>query len=349
MLNKLVTGLAGMVIALLLGVGLMQVGGYDPVATYGALFEFALGDAESLAATLRNAMPLVLTGLSAAVAFASGPVNLGQPGQLGMGALFATLGGIYIDAPAPLLIPLLITLALLGGAFWSGIAALLRRAFRMSEFISTLMLNFIADLLIIYLVSEPLMDPAAFSPMTRRIAEAGQLPALELPGVGAFSSGLIVLALAFAAIWFVFSRWTQGYEWRLTGQNAIFARLGGVKTDDNYVTVMLVTGALAGLAGGLLLMAGPGRFVRGLGANYAWDGIMIAVVANNGLMATLLYGLFFAALQTGASGMELMTAVPSEFILVLQALIVLIVVASRGRLSDWLEALAARRRLHRAN
>jgi simple sugar transport system permease protein len=175
------------------------------------------------------------------------------------------------------------------------------------------------------------------------------LPALNLPGLGAFSSGLIVLALAFAAIWFVFSRWTQGYEWRLTGQNSLFARLGGVKTDDNYVTVMLVTGALAGLAGGLLVLAGPGRFVRGLGANYAWDGIMVAVVANNGLVATLLYGLFFAALQTGALGMELITAVPSEFILVVQALTVLVVVASRGRLTDWLGALAAQRRLTRPN
>jgi len=346
--SKFLTGLAGVLLALLLSAGLMLIEGYDPLATYGALFEFSLGDAEALATTLKNAAPLILTGLSAAVAFASGPVNLGQPGQLGMGALFATLGGVYVNAPAPVLIPLLIALALLGGACWSGVAALLRRAFHMSEFISTLMLNFIADLLIIYLISEPLMDPAAFSPMTRRIAPAGQLPTLELPGLGAFSSGLIVLALAFAAIWFVFSRWTQGYEWRLTGQNSLFARLGGVKVDDNYVNVMLVTGALAGLAGGLLVMAGPGRFVRGLGANYAWDGIMIAVVANSGLVATLLYGLFFAALQTGALGMELITAVPSEFILVVQALIVLIVVASRGRLSEWLEALAAQRKLTRA-
>jgi simple sugar transport system permease protein len=346
-LNKLLTGLAGVFIALLLGAGLMRLEGYDPLATYGALFEFSLGDAESLATTLKNAIPLILTGLSAAVAFASGPVNLGQPGQLGMGALFATLGGIYLDAPAPVLIPLLIALALLGGAFWSGLAALLRRAFHMSEFISTLMLNFIADLLIVYLISEPLMDPAAFSPMTRRIAAAGELPLVTVPGLGAFSSGLIVLALAFGAIWFVFSRWTQGYEWRLTGQNALFARLGGVKIEDNYVTVMLATGALAGLAGGLLVMAGPGRFVRGLGANYAWDGIMIAVVANSGLIATVLYGLFFAALQTGALGMELITAVPSEFILVVQALTVLIVVASRGRLSAWLEVLAAQRKLRK--
>jgi simple sugar transport system permease protein len=107
---------------------------------------------------------------------------------------------------------------------------------------------------------------------------------------------------------------------------------------------MLTTGALAGLAGGLVVMAGPHRFLKGLGANYAWDGVMIAVVANNSLPGTVLYGLFFSALQTGALGMELITAVPSEFIQVLQAVTVLVVVAGRGRLSAWLDAWAARRR-----
>ena len=100
---------------------------------------------------------------------------------------------------------------------------------------------------------------------------------------------------------------------------------------------MLVTGALAGLAGGLVVMGGPHRFIRGLGANYAWDGVMIAIVANNGLIATFLYGLFFSAIQTGALGMELITNV-------LQALLVLVIVASREYLNTALEQLAARRR-----
>lgn len=328
------TALSGVLIALLIGAVVLLTQGYNPLTTYAALFEFSLGDLDALADTLTRAMPLILTGLSASVAFASGPVNLGQPGQLVMGALFATLGGLYLDLPAPLMIPLLLALALLGGALWAGVAAVLRRTFNMSEFISTLMLNFIADLLTIWVITVPMLDKEANSSMTAPIAQSGWLPE-----IGLFSSGLIVLALAFAAIWFVFSRWTAGYEWRITGQNSLFARLGGVKTEENYLTVMLVTGALAGLAGGLIVMAGPHRFLRGLGANYAWDGIMIAVVANNGLIATVLYGLFFAAMQTGALGMELITAVPSEFILVIQAIVVLVVVASRGRLSEWLEAL----------
>jgi simple sugar transport system permease protein len=152
------------------------------------------------------------------------------------------------------------------------------------------------------------------------------------------------MIIAFVVIYFVFNRLRAGYEWRITGLNSLFARLGGIKIDKNYVTVMLVTGALAGLAGGLVVMAGPHRFLKGLGANYAWDGVMIAVVANNGLIGTLLYGLFFSAMQTGSLGMELITAVPREFIQVLQAVTVLVIVAGRGYLDILIDKTIARRK-----
>jgi simple sugar transport system permease protein len=108
---------------------------------------------------------------------------------------------------------------------------------------------------------------------------------------------------------------------------------------------MLLTGALAGLAGGLIIMAGPHRFIKGLGANYAWDGIMVSMVANNGIVATLIYGIFFSILQTGALGMELITQVPSELITVLQAVIVLVVVASRGYFTLLLSKMMTKRKL----
>lgn len=336
--KKLISGFAGVLIALLIGALIMLVQGYNPIETYGALFNYSLFGLFPLAATLRTSVPLILTGLSASVAFASGPINLGQPGQLIMGALAATIGGLYVDLPPVLMIPFLLILSMLGGALWSGVAAMLRRWFNMSEFITTLMLNMIADFVALWAISYPLFDRTAFSPMTPPIAVSGWMPK-----IGEFHTSVIVMLLAFAAIWFVFSRWTAGYEWRITGQNSLFARIGGCEINKNYTTVMLVTGALAGLAGGLLLMAGPHRFIRGLGANYAWDGVMIAVVANSGLIATLLYGFFFATLQTGALGMELITAVPSEFIMVLQSVTVLVIVAGRETIDILVEKSFVRR------
>lgn len=336
--NKTLNAVLGVAAALLLGAVILLVQGYNPLATYQALFQYSLGGLYPLSTTLKNAVPLVLTGLSAAIAFASGPVNLGQPGQFLIGALFATVGGLYLDLPAALMVPVLALLAMLGGALWSGIAALLRRAFGMSEFIVTLMLNMIADFFTMWVITYPLKDTTAFSPMTPQINPTGWLPEF-----GFFNTTIFFMLAAVVVMFFVFNRWKAGYEWRLSGQNSLFARLGGCKIDRNFVTVMLVTGALAGLAGGLLVMAGPHRFLKGLGANYAWDGVMIAIVANNGLIATFLYGLFFSAIQTGALGMELITNVPSEISQVLQAVLVLVIVASRETLNTTLEKLAARR------
>lgn len=339
MRKKFLSGILGILVALLLGAIVMLIEGYDPIATYGALFSYSLGGFYPFTTTLRNAVPLILTGLSASIAFASGPVNLGQPGQFLIGALFATIGGLYIHLPIYLEIPLLIALAMIGGALWSGLAAMMRRWFGMDEFITTLMLNMIADFLTYWAISYPFFDSTAYSPMTPQIDKAGWLPEF-----GDFNTNIIIMILVFIVVWFIFRRFTAGYEWRLTGQNSIFARLGGCKIDKNYVTVMLLTGALAGLAGGLLVMAGPHRFIKGIGANYAWDGVMIAMVANNDLIGTLLYGFFFSSLQSGAVGMELITAVPSEFIQVLQAVIVLIIVAGRGVLDIVLNRIQVIRR-----
>jgi ABC-type uncharacterized transport system permease subunit len=340
MRQKLLNGVLGVLVALLIGALIMLVQGYDPLATYAALFRYSLGGVFPLATTLKNSVPLVLTGLSAAIAFASGPVNLGQPGQFLMGALFATIAGIYLDFTAPLMIPLLAIMAMLGGALWSGVAAFLKRAFNMNEFIVTLMLNMLADFFTAWVITYPMMDHTAFMAMTPQINKSAWLPE-----IGGFSTSILFMIVAAGVMWFVFNRWKAGYEWRLSGQNSLFARLGGCKVDKNFTTIMLVTGALAGLAGGLLVMAGPHRFLKGLGANYAWDGVMIAIVANNGLVATLLYGMFFAAIQTGALGMELITDVPSEISQVLQAVLVLVIVASREYLNSTLDKLAARRRV----
>lgn len=337
--RKILVNVVGVLLALLLGALVMLAQGYNPLETYFQLFYYSLAP-EKITYTLSKSVPLVLTGMSASVAFASGPVNLGQPGQLLMGALFATVGGLYIDLPPILMLPYLLFLAMLGGALWSGIAALLKYWFNMNEFITTLMLNMIADFLTYWAISYPFFEKNANHPQTPLIARSGWMPEW-----GNFNSSIIVMAAAFMVIWFIMSRSRVGYEWRLSGQNSLFSRLGGVNISKNYILVMLLTGALAGLAGGLVIMAGPHRFIKDLGANYAWDGVMIAMVANSEIFLTLIFGFFFSILQTGSLGMELITAVPRELIEVLQAVIVLIVVAGRGYFDRFFGRLEARRKM----
>lgn len=337
--RKILVNVVGVLLAFALGAVVMLAQGYNPLDTYYRLFEYSLAPGK-IAYTLSKSVPLVLTGLSAAVAFASGPVNLGQPGQLLMGALLATIGGLYLNLPPILMIPTLLALAMLGGALWSGVAAVLKYWFNMSEFITTLMLNMIADFFTYWAINYPFFDKNANHPQTPLIARSGWMPEW-----GNFNSNILVMLLAFFVIWFIIKRTTAGYEWRLSGQNSLFSRLGGVNVNKNYLVVMLLTGALAGLAGGLVVMAGPHRFIKDIGANYAWDGVMVAMVANSEIVLTLAYGFFFGVLQTGSVGMELITAVPRELIEVLQAVIVLIVVAGRGYSETFFARLEARRKM----
>lgn len=335
--KKTLSSLLGLFFALLIGAIILMVEGYNPLATYSALLRFSIFDIYSLATTIKNSVPLILTGLSATIAFASGIDNLGQPGQFVMGALAATVTGLLIDLPPYFMLPLMILTAMLGGAFWSGLAALFKSAFNMSEFIITLMLNMIADFFTAWAITYPFMDKGAFSPMTPQISQSGWLAEY-----GDLNSMVFFIPAAVLISWFVFHRTKMGYEWCMMGKNRLFARIGGSEPGKNFIKVMIMTGALAGLAGGLLVMGGPHRFVKGLGANYAWDGVMIAVVADSAIIPTLLYGLFIGVLQTGAIGMELITAVPREFILMMQAIILLVVVASREYLTLFLQKRSIR-------
>src|SRR4030042_2663612 len=130
MRRKILVNVIGVLLACLLGALVMLFQGYNPLETYFRLFQYSLAPGK-ITYTLSNSVPLVLTGLSASVAFASGAINLGQPGQLLIGALFATVGGLYLNLPQVLMIPALLVLAMIGGALWSGIAALFKYWFNM--------------------------------------------------------------------------------------------------------------------------------------------------------------------------------------------------------------------------
>ncbi len=325
MKRQILTAAVGIITALLVGLLIMAIQGYPAFESYYQLFNYSLFSKFSFFSTLSKTAPLILTGLSAAVAFGSNAVNLGQVGQFLIGGISVTIAGLYIDLPPVIMIPLLIFIALLSGALYSGIAAWLRLKFNMDEFITTLMLNFVAQYFTLYLISGPLLDKELFSPMTRPINESGWLPA-----PGGLDSTIVISTILLVIIYFIWHHTKAGYEWKVMGSNEMFAKAGGASIDKNYLKVMLISGALAGMAGAMLVMGGvQHRFLKGIGASYGWDGVMIAVVADSSIIGTAFYSFFFAMLQTGAMGMELETSVPSEFVLILQSITVLFVVASR--------------------
>lgn len=315
----------------------------SPIEVYKALYDYGLGSWFSFSNTLNASFPLILTGLSASIAFMSGVVNLGQHGQFLWGALVCAVLGVYLKLPGWFGVAILAVLGGLAGAGWAGLAAFFKKRYRMDEFISTLMLNFLAEYMTLYLATYPFLDPRAYVPSTRLIRREYFMASVFDVNLAFF----VALFMVFLCWFFVWRTW-RGYETRMMGHNKIFATVGGCDVETNTTLVLLLSGFLSGLAGSLLILGGTQhRFMKGIGANFGWDGVMIAIMASNQIFQTLFYALFIGFLKNGAVGMEFETSVPSEFVLFLQAVIVLTLVGTRSGLSSLMDWLRAKRELRK--
>lgn len=340
--RKEITVLLGVITAILIGMLMLASQGYSPLKSYGSIIEYSLKTSVGRANTINRFVFLVIAGASAAMALGSGASNLGQLGQLLMGAMSATLVGIYVDLPGFILIPLMIVVGMFAGAAWAAVAALGKKLFGMNEFIITLMLNFIAQYFVQYLIATPFKDPATQWPATKVISEQGILPMC-----GKIDSAVFIMAVVYISAVFLIRKSRLGYELRIMGKNELFAKVGGCDTDKNFFKAMLFSGALAGLLGVMLIIGATQqhRVISGLGASFADDGLMLSIVANNNIAGVFIYAIFFSILQSGATGMQLDTGVPSEFTTMLIAITVLSVVAFRAYSNTFLNKLTARKRI----
>lgn len=339
--RKAITVLLGIITAILIGMLLLASQGYSPADSYGSILKYSLSTSVGRANTINRFVFLLIAGASAAMALGSGASNLGQFGQLLMGAMTAALIGIYSNLPSVILIPLMIAGGVIAGALWAGLAAFGKKKFGMNEFIITLMLNFIADYFVRYLISTPLKDPGTQWPASRVVSDSGILPAF-----GKVDSAVIIMILTYLAAVFFIRKSRTGYEFRMMGQNELFARVGGCKTSKNFMKAMLISGALAGLLGSMLIVGASQqhRVIVGLGESFANDGLMLSIVANNNISGVFIYAIIFSVLQSGATGMQLDTGVPSEFTTMLIAITVLSVVAFRAYAGIFIDKLIAKKK-----
>ena len=288
--------------------------------SFGTWYGFTSG-------TLVRAVPLILTGLGVSIAFRAGVFNIGADGQLLAGAASATC--VALHSPAALgHIALLAALAagVIAGAAWAGIAAILRSRFGILEVISTLMLNFIAADLVAFLVRGPLQEPLHIYP------QSASLPAVaRLPSFGS-STRLhwgfpLALALA-AATWGLLSRTAAGFRIRVVGANPSAARVaGGIRVSRIATQAFLASGALAGLAGAIEVTAVTYALYENLSPGYGFTAIAVAILGGLNPMGVVATGTLFAALEVGALAMQRDAAVPSVWASVIEALIILILVA----------------------
>ena len=278
--------------------------------------------------TLFNAAPLILGGLSVAVAFRAGLFNIGGQGQLIAGAICA--GWVGFTWHLPVLLHLLVAMiaGLVGGAIWGGIAGWLKAQTGAHEVISTIMLNYIALYLLFYLLSVPgFQAEASNQAISIPIDATARFPRLFGSGLSVNGS-LVVALLAALACWWLLTRSTLGFRLRAVGANHFAARTAGMNVGGSYVTVMLIAGALSGLAGSAQALGGNNVAITGdVDASIGFDAITVALLGRASPGGTVLAGILFGALRAGAVRMQAETGVPTEIVQVIQSVIVLFIAA----------------------
>ncbi|MBI2762248.1 MAG: ABC transporter permease [Chloroflexi bacterium] len=318
-------------------------------SAYGALIVGALGDPGKIVAalgsgnankigiafrpiseTLLATTPLILAGLAVAVAFRSGIFNIGAEGQLKIGAVFAVWVGIWVPLPGPLHILAALAAGVIGGAAWGFIPGILKAKTGAHEVITTIMLNAIAQQIMLTLLLSPILQPeGGTTPISRTVMDSAQLPVLlDLPKIRVHFGLIIALLAAVWTSWLMF-RTTKGFEFRAAGLNPRAAGYAGMRAGRTIVLAMIVSGGLAGLAGASEVLGTTHYLSPTISPGYGWDAIALALLGGTRPSGVVIAALLFGALRAGGPSMALATGVPIDLLAFISALVIMFVAAPR--------------------
>lgn len=332
---------AAVVLALLVGAGIMLLTGHDPLEAYSELVKGATGCSSwadllhlftkrQFGNTIEYAMVLFLTGLACAIGARVGIFNVGGEGQLYLGAIVSAYIGVLLAGKSPwLVIPVAALGAMATGGFYAWIPGVLKVKLKVNEVITTIMMNTIAIYLCAYLSSGPwkTTQPNRVSG-TETLAEnlrfARLIPGSNLTGA-IFASAVIAFL-----IWYVMARTTKGYEMKLIGDNPRFARFSGLKVDRTIIGAMAISGAICGLVGMFEVYGLKGNYQDGISNEYYFDGLLVAMIMRYRPVGIICMSFAFAFLKVGAMGMELNAGVPGELYRIIQSVIIFFLAAQSG-------------------
>jgi len=316
------------VLSVALAGALLLLGGYAPLEAGAALLGGAFGSTDAfLSITLVRAVPLVLTGLAVALAFRAGVWNIGAEGQLYAGAIAAVWVGLAASGgSAWLVVPAALLAAVGAGALWALLPALMRLRLGVGEVITTILMNFVGIYLAAYLVHGPLQETRGVFPQTDPIATSARLPAL-VPGTRLHAGFALGVALA-VLLSLLVRRTAWGFRLRAAGASPEAARVAGrIDVGRTTLVAFLASGGLAGLAGGVQVTGVTYALYEGLSPGWGYTAIAVALLARLEPAAVLLTGVLFGALDAGAGAMQREAGIPSVWVMVIQAMVILAVLA----------------------
>ena len=279
--------------------------------TYAMLFDGGFGSVFALTETLTRAIPLMLTGLAATVAFRARLYNIGAEGQLYAGALAAVaVGGSGWALPPPLLFTLMLLAAVTAGALLLLGPAFLKARLGVDEVVTTLLLNFVMLLFVSMMLDGPMKDPAAMG-WPQSVALAGELELSKLVPQTRLHTGLLVAAGLALALWAFLKFSVAGFDIRAVGANAKAAAFAGVPVTRTVLLVALLSGGLAGLAGAIEVAGRTSYLTLDMSPGYGYTGIVIAMLAALHPLGVVAAAVFVAGVLVGADSMSRAVGVPT--------------------------------------
>lgn len=328
------TALTAFAAGLLLLAAFLFIAGFDVAAALTALWRGAFGSWYAISsATLVRATPLIVLGLAFTLGSKGGALNIGMEGQFALGAIAATWVGLHAQSlPAVAAIPLVLAAGAIAGAAWVLVPVALRLRFGVTEVISTLLLNFVAESAVSYAVTGPLQEPTHIYPQSATIAASAQLPKL-IDGARMHLGLPIALALALllgVLLWK--SRW--GFRLRAVGAGATAAQIsGGIAASSVLASALLWSGALAGLGGAIEVSGVSYALYQNLSPGYGFTAIAVALLGRLQPLGVVVAGLLFGALEAGAGAMQRDASIPAVAVQVVEAVVILtiVVLTRRGR------------------
>jgi general nucleoside transport system permease protein len=296
---------------------------YDPQLATANFFEGFYPLSETIVA----ATPLILTGLSVALAFRAGLFNIGAQGQFIAGAIGASWIGFTFELPVVIHSLAAIGVAILFSGIYGGFVGFLKARTGAHEVIVTIMLNYVAGYFLLWLLSTTaFLRPGRQDPLAPEVLESARLPQLFGADLRANLGFLIALAVA-GAVWWLLNRSTWGFRFRAVGANSAAARTAGISVGRATTSVMFIAGGLAGLGGAVQILGSEPAMTSGVGGTFGFDAITVALLGRATPLGTVLAALLFGALRAGGLTMQASTDTPLDLVLVIQALVVLFIAA----------------------
>ncbi|MEU5699490.1 ABC transporter permease [Streptomyces aurantiacus] len=339
--ERVLLAVAGPVIALVAAVVLTSfvliASGKNPIEPYTLMFEQA-GFADVQVLIINQAGVYYLAALAVAVGFRMNLFNIGVDGQYRLAAMMTAVVGAHVALPAALQIPFLMLVAVLTGAFWAGVAGILKVTRGVSEVVSTIMLNAIATSLIGYLtLTEVWGKPLGNNQTTGVMKESGWFPGFDMGDAGEIYGFTLIAVLAGVLYWLVLNRTRFGFDLRATGASETAAAASGVDAKRMVLTAMLISGGMAGLAGLPILLGDAHTYSLSFPTGLGFTGITIALLGRNNPVGIAFAALLVAFLDKASPALDYATPVAydKEIAVIMQGLIVIAVVVSYEAVRVW--------------